>query len=189
MAETTTDAGARSVNAALESAALDYLGRYASSSESLRRVLMRRIGRMARTNGLDPDEGARLVAELVARYLANGLLDDAAYARQQALRLSRRGASLRAIRFRLAEKGVARELILAALAALADEGASELAAACALVRRRRLGPCRAPAARASFHERDLGTLARAGYSLAIARRVLGVADCDVLDRLAAGEEA
>lgn len=170
--------------AALEAAALDYLRRFSSSSELLRRVLQQRVARAVEAAGVDPAEGKRMVADILARYLAVGLVDDRAYAMQQAASLSRRGVSTKGIRYRLAQKGVGEDLIRAALAALAAEGGSELAAACALVRRRRLGPYRASEARLASQGRDLGILARAGFSLAIARRVLAAADVAALDRLA-----
>ena len=53
-----------------EHAALYYLGRYASSSANLRRVLMRKVERAAAAHGADPAEGAKLVEDLIARYLA-----------------------------------------------------------------------------------------------------------------------
>jgi regulatory protein len=168
----------------IEQAALDYLARFASSSESLRRVLLRRIARAAKSESDGPRPGAAFVDRLIARYVAAGLLDDRAYAAQQAASLHARGASAKAIAFRLKEKGVGAEHVRAALTGLAAAGASELASACALARRRRLGPCRPAASRAAFHRRDLGVLARAGFALDIARRVLAAPDPAALDRLA-----
>jgi regulatory protein len=169
--------------AGLEKAALDYLGRFASSRASLRRVLGRRVARAARDGRIDAAEGARLIEDIIARYAASGLVDDAAYAAQQAASLQRRGASAQAIRARLAQKGVEPEAVRAALASREAEGGGDLAAACALVRRRRLGPYRPPASRAAARAKDLGVLARAGFSGDVARRVLGAADADALDRL------
>jgi regulatory protein len=169
---------------ALEKAALHYLGRYASSSANLRHVLMRKVTRAARAHGGDPAQGARLVDAIVARYLAAGLLDDAAYAAERAASLRRRGTSRHAIRGRLALKGVDSALIAATLARLDEEaGESELAAAAALARRRRLGPYRAKAARAAFRQKDMAALARAGFGLGLARRVLAAADPEVLEAL------
>ncbi|HUJ99623.1 MAG TPA: RecX family transcriptional regulator [Stellaceae bacterium] len=172
----------------LENAALHYLERFASSSGNLRRVLRRKVARAARVHGGDPAEGERLVEEIVARYLRSGLLDDRAYAAQQAASLRRRGASRYGIRGRLAVKGVAAELVDEALSALdAEPGDSELAAACALVRRRRLGPCRAPEQRALFRQKDLAALARAGFGIETAQRVLAAADTEALAALERGE--
>lgn len=182
--------GPRKVSAQyLERAALHYLERFASSSANLRRVLMRKVERSAQAHGTDPAEGARLVDALVARYLRAGLLDDQAYAAQKAASLQRRGTSRYAIRGRLALKGVDAELIDTTLERLAEEsGEGDLAAACALVRRRRLGPYRPPAAREANHRKDLATLARAGFGLDVARRVLAAADPEALGALARGEE-
>ena len=172
----------------LENVALHYLERFASSSGNLRRVLMRRVARSAEMHGTDAREGERVVDDLVARYLRAGLLDDRAYAAQQAASLRRRGGSRHVIRGKLALKRVESALIDETLDALDNEVGGDLAAACALLRRRRLGPYRPAAARALFRQKDLAALARAGFSLALAQRVLGARDADALDALARGEE-
>ena len=176
--------------AALENAAIHYLSRFASSSGNLRRVLMRKVARAARDGeGGQAAAGARMVDALIARYLEKGLLNDRAYAAQAASSLARRGASRFSIAGKLAQKGVDKELATQAIADLDEEGgASELAAACALVRRRRLGPYRAPGKRAEFRDKDLASLARAGFRLDLARRVLRAQDIEALERLARGEE-
>jgi len=173
---------------ALENSALHYLGRFATSSGNLRRVLLRKVARAATEEG-DRSAGARLIEELIARYLRSGLLDDRAYAAQAASSLARRGASRHAIGGKLAQKGIAAELVKEALQGLDAGGSSEIAAACALVRRRRLGPYRTPAARAASRNKDLAALARAGFSLDIARRVLAAHDIDALEELARGESS
>lgn len=176
--------------AALENAAVTYLSRFASSSGNLRRVLMRKIARAARDGEAGQAEsGARMVDALIARYIEKGLLNDRAYAAQAASSLARRGASRFSIAGKLAQKGVEKGLVRQAVATLDEEGgASEIAAACALVRRRRLGPYRAPGKRAEFREKDLASLARAGFGLDLARRVLHAKDIEALERLARGEE-
>lgn len=173
----------------LENAALFYLGRFASSSGNLRRVLMRKVARANRErDATEAAAGARMVDEIIARYLESGLLDDRAYAAQAAASLARRGASRFSIAGKLAQKGVDPELAAEAIAALDEGGASELAAACALVRRRRLGPYRPPGKRAEWRQKDLASLARAGFGLGLARRVLRAPDVEALERLAGGEE-
>ena len=173
----------------LENAALHYLERFSSSSANLRRVLLRKVARSARAHGTDPAEGAGLVEAIIARYLQSGLLDDAAYAAQKAASLRRRGTSRYGIRGKLAVKGVDAELIDATLERLDDEeGSGDLAAACALVRRRRLGPYRPPRAQAEHRRKDLAALARAGFSLDVARRVLAAPDIAAVEALARGEE-
>ena len=168
----------------LEKAALHYLERFASSSGNLRRVLLRKVARSVRAHGGEEAEGARIVEEIVARFLRAGFIDDRAYAAQKAASLRRRGSSRFGIRGKLALKGVEGGLIEEALSGLdRDAAESELAAACALVRRRRLGPCRAPGERAQFRQKDLAALARAGFGLDLARRVLSLPDRDALAAL------
>lgn len=188
VARKSTDRGPRRplTATALENAALHYLERFATSSANLRRVLLRKVARAAAEEG-DAAEGTRLVDALIARYLESGLLDDRIYAAQAASSLARRGASRFAIGGKLAQKGVAAALVKEAVQGLDESGSSELAAACALVRRRRLGPYRPPARRAEWQRKDLATLARAGFGLDVARRVLGVADVEALDALARGD--
>ena len=157
----------------LESAALHYLERFASSAENLRRVLMRRVIKSSRAHDIDLEEAAGWVDGIVERYARSGLLDDRRYAENLAHSLSRRGAATRAIRARLMQKGVATDDIDHAIAALSEEtGDADLTAALALIRRRRLGPHRDPDTRANFRDRDLAALARAGFSYDLARKVI-----------------
>ncbi len=157
----------------LRNAALHYLGRFASSSANLRRVLMGKVERSARFHGTDPEEGAGAIDALIVRFEASGLLDDMTYATAQVAARRRRGDSGHAIRARLRAKGVAPETVEAALAAGDGERRGpELVAALALARRRRLGPYREPARRAERRERDLAALARAGFAYDVARRVV-----------------
>jgi regulatory protein len=157
----------------LERAALHYLERYGASAEMLRRVLLRRVDTRCRLRGEDPEPLRALVEPVVARAVAGGLVDDAAFARARTRTLRRRGASARRIGAALAAKGVDRETIAASLHPEDedDAAATELAAARALARRRRLGPHRTGDP-APHRERDLAVLARAGFAYAVARAAL-----------------
>jgi regulatory protein len=175
--------------ALLENWALSYLGRYASSAGNLRRVLQRRVRRRAGADAGAARAADALIDDLLARYRAAGLLDDAAYAAAKARRELARGRSLRRIAAGLAQKGVAEAEAAAALAGLRDgAGDPELAAACAFARRRRLGPFQAAP---QERRRELAAFARAGFGQEIARAVLGCADAAAVETLlaaAAGEE-
>jgi regulatory protein len=128
---------------------------------------------------------APLIDALVARYRESGLLDDAAYATARVHSLHRRGESLRAMRARLAAKGVPAADVADAVSGL--RGATrdpDLAAACAFARRRRLGPFRRSAADLP---RELGAFARAGFSRRVAEAVLACPDVAAAEALARGE--
>jgi regulatory protein len=183
----------------LENVALFYLQRFAASAETLRRVLRRRVQRSARLHGTDRAEGNAMAEAVVARMLQAGLVDDRAFACARALRLHDRGASPRLIAAHLQARGIAANLVDEAMAGLAEglradgnreaeaaggggraggdpgEGSAEAVAfqaAVNLARRRRLGPFRPAHERAAMRQKDLAALARAGFSYAIARRLL-----------------
>lgn len=180
--------GSRPVTAdTLEAQALDYLARFASSAANLRRVLRQKVERSARLHGTDREVGMAAVDRLVARLAAAGALDDARFAEGRAHSLFRRGASRRTIAAKLAEKGVGDGEIATALASLDALAADpELAAAVAYARRRRIGPFRAAEDRAAHRDRDLGALGRAGFGLALARRIVDAEDAEALMAEAAG---
>ena len=162
--------------------ALHYLGRYSSSAENLRRVLTRRARRRSPEAA---SAAAELIDALVARYRESGLLDDAAYATARVHSLHRRGESMRAMRARLAAKGVRAADVADAVSGLrATTPDPDLAAACAFARRRRLGPFRRSAADLP---RELGAFARAGFSRRVAEAVLACADVPAVEGLARGE--
>ena len=161
----------------LEKAALDYLARYAAPAAHLRRRLLHRVARSASVHGTDPEAGRRAVDALIARLVERRLLDDPAYARAKAESLFRRGGSARAIRARLAAKGVETTDIEAALAALAGLARDpNLAAALAFARRRRLGPYRAAEPNPEARTRDLAAFSRQGFDYETARRVVDTRD-------------
>lgn len=166
----------------VEGWALGYLGRYASSAENLRRVLLRRVRRRA------PEGVAELtgmVDALIERYRASGLLDDAGYAAARAQSLHRRGEPRHKIRARLMAKGVAASVAGEAVAALdIDNGDPDIAAACAFARRRRLGPYRR---NETDIARELAAFARAGFDRRTAQAVLACPDIDAVEELARGD--
>lgn len=171
----------------LRNAALYHLGRFAASRASVRQALMRRVAASAQAHGTDPADGARIVDQVLDRLEALGVIDDRAYAAGRAASLLRQGKSTRLARGKLAEKGIAAEVIDTALAEIAqDRPEPDKAAALALARRRRLGPYRPAESRRDHYRRDMAALARSGFSAEIARWVLDAADPTALeDELAA----
>lgn len=147
----------------LERAALYYLERFAASSASLEQVLRRKIMRRCKARGESPEPYYENIAPLIARYVESGLLDDKRYAQAKVASMRRKGTSARMINAKLAAKGINRDITAAQLEA--DE-VSELEAAQNLVRRKKLGqdPER--------KDKDLATLARAGFSYGVAKQAL-----------------
>lgn len=165
----------------LENSALAYLQRYASSSENLRRVLMRRVKKSCAFHGSDIAEAGGWVEALVERYKASGLINDTEYARGRVASLRRQGRSRQAIGISLKSKGLPAEIAQEALTYVdAEKGAEnpELEAARTFARKKRLGPFRKNETSRDEEylrkqrQRDLASMARAGFAYDLALKVL-----------------
>jgi regulatory protein len=162
----------------LREAALAHLARFGTTEAGLRRVLERRVDRWAQraaVEGQDPEAiaaarvtGRGAAASVARAMVAAGSVDDAAFAGSRARRLAKSGQSRRAIAAHLGAKGVARE----AADQVLPEAETELAAALAQCRRRRIGPFAREAADAAARLKALGALARAGFAREVAEAAL-----------------
>ena len=165
--------------------ALSYLERYASTAANLRRIMLRRIERVVRDHPDAREELVNGLDGLIADLEKLGYVDDRRFATTRVRSLRARGLSTRLIRSRLYAKGVSSDLITEVRREEREEQENpDLRAACDYVRRRRLGPIRPdPETRRANRQRDLGRLARAGFSYDICTRVLDLEDVDALHEL------
>jgi regulatory protein len=169
--------GPQPTESSLREAALAYLAKFSATEAGLVRVLDRRIERWARAAGAEPEAVAQSrgwARAVAARLVAAGVVDDAAFAERRAAALTRAGRSRRAVAAHLAARGVDGAV---ADAILPDDAATELGAALAFARRRRIGPFLRPDAEPD-QMRALGMLARAGFSHAVALEALRMAPDD-----------
>jgi regulatory protein len=157
-------------------AALRHLARYAASEAALRRVLENRIRRAAMRNAgfaADKEAQARLrecIPDIIAKHTKSGALNDVAFAETKLVSLRRAGRSKRAIQQKLAYVGVKKDIIQNVFEN--DDEGEEIKAAASLARRRRLGVYRKGGVDPERRQKDVASLARAGFSLDIARKVL-----------------
>jgi len=173
----------------LENAALYYLQRYASSAGNLRRVLTRKVDRSCQFHGTPADEFYPVIDALVARYEKSGLLNDTLYAEGRTASLRRQGKSRQAIAANLKVKGLAPDIIQQALESVDGDRAdttlpAELAAALKLARKRKIGrfnpkPESDPLLRRKQQMREMGIMARGGFSYDIARQALDFSADDI----------
>ena len=163
--------------------AVHYLGRYTASRQRLREVLRRFAAR--KLDSHDGAEVARAIEAVIEDCVRLGYVDDTAFALARARSKRRGGRSALAIRHSLREHAIDQTLVDEALAA-ADEGSTdgELAAALRHAARRRLGPYATRPGDAATRQRHLASLARAGFTLGIACRVLDLEDVAAAEQLA-----
>jgi len=149
--------------ARLDELALAYVARFATSAAKLEDYLRRKL----RERGWE-GEGEAPTAAIVARFVAAGYVDDAAFARAKSGSLLRRGYGERRIGQALGAAGID-------AAVQEDVRASPLAqrrAALALARKRRFGPFGAAAEDRAVREKQLGAMLRAGHPLDSARELV-----------------
>lgn len=123
------------------------------------------------------------VQPIVQKCVELKLVDDTAFAAMRARSLMNRGKAPRYIAQDLAQRGLSKADIDAALASLAHEAGEDpaLHAAKSLLRRRRLGPYRPAEKREAAFDKDMGALARAGISLTMARTLLKLETVEELE--------
>ena len=152
--------------------ALTYLRRYSAPRAQLRRVLLDRARRSVVEHGGDLEEIQDWIDSTLDDMERLGYVNDDAYARAKATKFRTRGLSERAIRSKLSAKGVRSEAIAAAMIATRPEGDADLMAAKTYVRKRRMGPHRTKEATPELIRKELGRLARAGFSYGVAKAAL-----------------
>ncbi len=146
--------------------ALHYLGQRSTSIANLRQILKRR----ARRN-LGADADAAALIERTVEYCArNGFVDDAAFVEGRVNAGRSRGLSMRHIAAALQAKGVDRDLVAEAFAT-EDRRELEERAAARLAKRKRIGPWRR-LDREYDTEKEIAVLARGGFAISLARRIV-----------------
>lgn len=155
----------------LENSALYYLKRYSATVKGLKRVMMRKASRSLRHHGGDREQVVKWIDELAEKLVRNGLVNDESFARTRAHSLRSSGKSSRVIAVKLREKGLAANVVQHAVTEVVNE-VSEVDAAFHLAKKKKLGPFRPAAMRKERRMKDLAAMARAGFSYAIAKRVI-----------------
>ena len=157
----------------LEVAAFHYLQRFSTSAENLRRVLMRRVLRSAHHYNTDVGEATEWVDEVVVKMQERGFVNDRVFAEGRVHSLLGRGIPLRGIRLQLRKKGVDDDIIDEVLSSAEDDaGDINFVAAIVLAKRRRLGPFSTKPNGLKKREKDIASLARAGFDIDTARRII-----------------
>ncbi len=158
--------------------AVFYLSRYASSSENLRSILEKKVLK-AKQQGQDIslEEASPWIDDILMKMVQLGYLDDDRYSASKVRTLLESGKSSRFIQMKLRQKGLSEEQITEAFAEYEEENGvaadeTDLKNAVRLVRKKRIGFLRPQEERASFYQKDMAALARAGFSFETAQKAL-----------------
>ncbi|WP_020401181.1 regulatory protein RecX [Kordiimonas gwangyangensis] len=171
----------------LERAALHYLGRFASTQENLRKVLERKVRRRNEDGAAPTEEQVGWIADVVAKCVRYGYVNDETYASARAESLLRKGKPTRQIVQDLRFKGVSADVATETVDGLGDDEAdisADRQAAAAYVRRRRFGPYRREVRDTDGkREKEIASMMRAGFSYGLSVQTLDATLEDIEDIL------
>ena len=147
---------------------LFYLSRYESSTDKVRLMLQRRLKRMALKGEEIPSEAETWINNVIQKVQDDAYLNDSRYAENQVRLLINQGKSEQFILAKLKQAGIPRETVLRFIEA---SGTNEQERAITLMKRKKIGPYRSQQSPEQF-KKDMGVLARAGFSYETIRAVL-----------------
>ena len=154
--------------------ALSYLEKYSPSKQQLRTYLLKKFlkSTMQRTN---KKEFLNLI-DIVINDLENEkFLSDKYYSQTKSNSYYKKGYSLNKIRYSLIKKGISEKYIKESILKIKEnETDPDFFSAIKLCKRRRIGAARTEDNRVLFYKKDMGILARSGFSYDISKKVLDV---------------
>ncbi|MDC0488575.1 regulatory protein RecX [Pelagibacteraceae bacterium] len=156
----------------LKDLAYGYLEKYSPSKQQLKVFLLKKY--LTKIKGTkSKKEVTSIIDEIVRNLEKNKILNDELYSDSKARMFLRRGYSLNKINQSLRNKGIESKHIKQSIDKIKEnEIEPDFVSALKLCKRRRIGPLRPEANRELFYKKDMGILARGGFSFELSKRVL-----------------
>jgi regulatory protein len=156
----------------LKDIAYSYLEKYSPSKQQLKVYLLKKY--LTKIKGTKTKkEVTSIIDEIVSSLEKNKVLNDEMYSDSKARMFLRRGYSLNKINQSLRSKGIDSKFIKQSLDKIKEnEIEPDFVSALKLCKRRRIGPLRPDDNRELFYKKDMGILARGGFSFELSKRVL-----------------
>jgi len=156
----------------LKDLAYSYLEKYNPSKQQLKIFLLKKFLTKFNTSKSKKDVSS-LINEILINLEKNKLIDDEIYSDSKARVLLRKGYSLNKINQSLKSKGIDDKFIKKSINKIKENKIDpDFVSALKLCKRRRIGAIRPSANRELFYKKDMGILARAGFSFEMSKRVL-----------------
>ena len=156
----------------LRDLAYSYLEKYSPSKQQLKVYLLKKY--LTKIKGTkSKKEVSTIIDEILVNLEKNKLVNDELYSDSKARMFLRRGYSLNKINQSLRNKGVGNEHIKKSIDKIKEDKIEpDFVSALRLCKRRRIGALRPGANRELFYKKDMGVLARNGFSFELSKRVL-----------------
>ena len=158
----------------LKDLAYSYLEKYSPSKQQLKVYLLKKY--LTKIKGSkSKKEVTSIIDEIVFNLEKNKILNDEMYADSKARMFLRRGYSLNKINQSLRGKGIDDKYVKQSIDKIKENQIEpDFVSALKLCKRRRIGPVRPESNRELFYKKDMGILARGGFSFDLSKRVLDI---------------
>ena len=156
----------------LRDLAYAYLEKYSPSKQQLKIYLLKKY-----LNKFNSSQSKKDLSNVIDKVLinleTNKLISDELYSDSKSRMLLRRGYSINRINQSLRQKGIKSEFIKKSIEKIKEDKIEpDFISALKLCKRRRIGALRPGANRELFYKKDMGILARAGFSFEMSKRIL-----------------
>ena len=158
----------------LKDLAYSYLEKYSPSKQQLKVYLLKKY--LTKIKGSkSKKEVSSIIDEIIMNLEKNKVINEELYSDSKARIFLRRGYSLNKINQSLRNKGVNTKYIKQSINKIKEnEIEPDFVSALKLCKRRRIGPLRPQSNRELFYKKDMGILARGGFSFDLSKRVLNL---------------
>ena len=158
----------------LKDLAYSYLEKYSPSKQQLKVYLLKKY--LTKIKGSkSKKEVTSIIDKIVSNLESNKFLNDEMYSDSKARMFLRRGYSLNKINQSLRNKGIEDKYVRKSIEKIKeDQIEPDFVSALKLCKRRRIGPIRTESNRELFYKKDMGILARGGFSFDLSKRVLNL---------------
>jgi len=158
----------------LKDLAFAYLEKYSPSKQQLKVYLLKKY--LTKIKGTkSKKEVSSIIDEILVNLEQNRLINDELYSDSKARMFLRRGYSLNKINQSLRHKGIENQYIKKSIDKIKEDKIEpDFVSALRLCKRRRIGALRPGANRELFYKKDMGILARNGFSFELSKKVLNL---------------
>ena len=156
----------------LRDLAYSYLEKYNPSKQQLKIYLLKKY--LTKIKGTKSKKEVTLIVDQIVNNLElKKIINDKLYSESKARMYLKRGYSLNKINQSLRSKGIDSSHIKQTIDKIKEDKIEpDYVSALKLCKRRRIGPLRPQANRELFYKKDMGILARGGFSFELSKRVL-----------------
>tara|TARA_B100000989_G_scaffold53329_1_gene35729 strand:- start:209 stop:769 length:561 start_codon:yes stop_codon:yes gene_type:complete len=154
--------------------ALKYLDKYQPSKKSLQIYLFKKVIN-SQFNKIEKSEILKKIDHVLNDLEEKGILNDSLYSEFKSKNFLKRGYSLNKIKQHLKQKGISHHLLRKTIENIQKDNINpDFYSAIRICKKRRIGPYRPDANKELFYKKDMGVLARSGFSYDLSKEVLNL---------------